>query len=252
MPSVDRISWPAVPDAPLVLVPTGSTEQHGPHLPLGTDTAIAVAVAERAARELWVSPYDAEVLVAPPVSYGASGEHQHFRGTTSIGTESLRLVLVELVRSLSTWAGRVVFVNGHGGNVPALLSAVTQLVHEGHDVAWVPSATEMAGAHAGHTETSVMLHLAPALVDMSRAGPGNVAPIGELLPRIVADGVVAVSPNGVLGDPSSAHADEGRHMLDSMVDGVVGRLRRSERDSRGCLLPASGVPAPYSGDLSGA
>src|SRR4051794_27413330 len=95
----------------LVLVPVGSTEQHGPHLPLDTDTVIATAVAHGVAAEL------PGTWVAPPISYGSSGEHQSFPGTASIGTEALTHVLVELARSMRTWASRVVFVNAHGGNV---------------------------------------------------------------------------------------------------------------------------------------
>ena len=97
----------------LVLVPVGSIEQHGPHLPLDTDTTIAVAVADGVAGEL------PGAWVAPPLSYGSSGEHQSFAGTASIGTEALTQVAVELVRSLRTWADRVVFVNAHGGNLAA-------------------------------------------------------------------------------------------------------------------------------------
>ncbi|WP_405651184.1 creatininase family protein [Streptomyces sp. NBC_00019] len=101
--------WPAVPTGALVLVPVGSTEQHGPHLPFDTDTTVAHAVARRTADLLPGPP-----LVAPPLAYGASGEHADFPGTVSMGHEALRAVLVELTRSLSLWAGRVLFANGHG------------------------------------------------------------------------------------------------------------------------------------------
>ncbi|MEP9382055.1 mycofactocin biosynthesis peptidyl-dipeptidase MftE [Nocardioides sp. KR10-350] len=215
-------AWPDVPERPLVLVPTGSVEQHGPHLPLDTDAVIAAAVAAGAAEPLGA-------VVAPPLVYGNSGEHQSFPGTMSIGAEALRLVVVELVRSLSTWAGRVVFVNGHGGNVPTLVSAVDQLVAEGHDVAWVPCATASSGEvdlHAGHTETSLMLHLRPDGVRLERAAAGTTAPLEEILPALMAGGVAAVSANGVLGDPTAASADHGREVLAAMVDDVVRRLAR--------------------------
>ena len=106
--------------APTLIVPVGSTEQHGPHLPLDTDTRIAVAVAHRAAA-------DRGHLLAPAIAYGASGEHQGFPGTVSIGTAALRTVLVEYGRSACDWAGRLVFVNGHGGNTEALRDAVALL-----------------------------------------------------------------------------------------------------------------------------
>ena len=108
-------TWPEVADrGPSVLaVPLGSVEQHGPHLPLDTDTRIAVALvaALAAARP--------DVVAAPPLAYGASGEHAGFPGTLSIGTEALTTVLVELGRSADAFAG-VVFVNGHGGNLEAV------------------------------------------------------------------------------------------------------------------------------------
>ena len=219
MTDLARATWPDVPERPLVLVPTGSIEQHGPHLPFDTDAVIAVAVAEAVGGRLGG-------LVAPPLVYGNSGEHQSFPGTMSIGAEALRLVVVELVRSLSTWAGRVVLVNAHGGNAPTLADAVKQLVGEGHDVAWVPCATEEVDLHAGHTETSLMLHLRPDDVRLDRAAAGNTAPLAEILPDMIRGGVGAVSPNGVLGDPAGASADHGRAVLEAMVDDVVRRLDR--------------------------
>ena len=210
--------WPDLVEAGLVLVPVGSVEQHGPHLPLDTDTVIADAVTRGVAARL------PGAWVAPPLSYGASGEHQDFAGTSSIGTEALRHVLIELVRSMRTWASRVVLVNAHGGNVAALTGAVDQLVAEGHDVTWVACAAGQADPHAGITETSLMLHLRPASVRGDRAAPGNTAPFAEILPVMRESGVRAVSANGVLGDPTGATAEEGRRLLDAMVAGVLAAL----------------------------
>jgi mycofactocin precursor peptide peptidase len=146
--------WPEIDGRPTLLVPVGSVEQHGPHLPLDTDTRIAAAVAVRAAT--------GALFVAPPVAYGASGEHEGFSGTVSIGHEALRLLLVELGRSAARWAGRLVFVNGHGGNGSSLVEAVRLLRYEGRDAAWFACAAG-GDAHAGRTETSLMLALDPAL-----------------------------------------------------------------------------------------
>jgi mycofactocin system creatininase family protein len=212
---------PETTGATIVLVPVGSLEQHGPHLPLDTDTVIAEAVTHGVAARL------TDAWVAPPIAYGASGEHQSFAGTSSIGTEALQHLVIELVRSMRTWARRVVLVNGHGGNVRALTNAVDQLVGEGHDVAWVPCAAVDGGAgdaHAGFTETSLMLHLRPGSVRLDLAVPGSTAPLTEILPALVAGGVGAVSPNGVLGDPAGATADQGRRVLDAMVADVCRRL----------------------------
>lgn len=202
-----------------VLVPVGSTEQHGPHLPLDTDTVIAVAVAGRAATGLGDRGWP--TVVAPAIAYGSSGEHQDFPGTSSIGTSVLHEVVVELGRSMRTWASRVVFVNGHGGNLTALRGAVAQLVDEGHDVAWVACATEEIDLHAGRTETSLMLQLAPWGVRLDRAEAGNTSSLAELLPLMVEGGVKAVSGNGVLGDPAGASAEEGAVLLAAMVNDVI-------------------------------
>ena len=210
---------PDLPAAPTVLVPVGSIEQHGPHLPLDTDTVIATAVATEAALRLTMAGHD--VLVAPALTYGSSGEHQDFPGTSSIGTDVLHQVVVELTRSMRTWAARVVLVNAHGGNLMALKGAVRQLTDEGHDVGWVACATEDVDLHAGRTETSLMLHLAPWNVRIDRAEAGNTGTLDELLPAMIAGGVKAVSPNGVLGDPAGASADEGVAVLGAMTADVV-------------------------------
>lgn len=200
--------------AGVVLVPLGSIEQHGPHLPLDTDTTIAVAVAEGVAREApssWGGTW-----VAPALSYGSSGEHQSFAGTASVGTEALTHVVVELVRSLRTWAERVVIVNAHGGNVTALRAS--------DEIEWVPCATEELDLHAGFTETSLMLHLRPESVRLDLAAAGNTQPLREILPAMTSGGIAAVSPNGVLGDPAGASAADGERVLEAMVADVLGRL----------------------------
>lgn len=226
-------AWPEVCARPLVLVPVGSIEQHGPHLPLDTDTAIAVAVAEGVAAET-----AGERFVAPAVTYGSSGEHQAFAGTSSIGTEVLQHVVVEIVRSMGTWAGRIVFINAHGGNLSALSRAVFQMLAEGHDVAWVPCATEGIDLHAGVTETSLMLHLRPSSVCLDRAEPGNTRPLAEIMPSLMAGDLAAISPNGVLGDPTGARADDGARILAVMVADTINRLEHGTADSRGMLRTA--------------
>lgn len=228
------LTWPEVDGRPLVLVPVGSIEQHGPHLPLDTDTTIAIAVAEAVAREL-----GSDVLVAPPLSYGSSGEHQGFAGTSSVGTEVLRLTVIELLRSMSTWAGRIVFVNAHGGNVAALSKAVFQMLAEQHAVGWVPCATESVDLHAGITETSLMLHLRPESVRLDRAEAGETRPLADIMPLLMAGGVGAVSPNGVLGDPTGASAEIGERVLAEMTADALQRIRDGVPDARGMLTRSS-------------
>ena len=230
---------PELSGGPMLLVPVGSTEQHGPYLPLGMDTLIAEAVAGRSADVLREAGVD--VLTAPALAYGSSGEHQHFAGTVSIGLEALQLLLVELARSAGSWAGPCVFVNGHGGNVPAVVAAVRQLRYEGHDVGWAACAAtrERDGApidsHAGRIETSLALILVPDDVRLDRAEPGALEPLSALLSRMRAGGVASVSPNGVLGDPSGASAQEGLRLLWSMVADVVSSVLAWAPDGQGRL-----------------
>ena len=175
-----------------------------------------------------------------PAMFAVNGRRTGFPGTMSLGNEALHLLLVELVRSLTPWAWRVVFVNGHGGNVRALGSAVGQLRGEGHDVAWLSCEAPGGDAHAGFTETSVMLHLAPELVRMADAVPGDTRPLSVLLPELVARGVRGVSPTGVLGDPSGATAERGSELVDAMVENAVRRIISNRADTRGRLLEPGG------------
>ena len=209
-------AWTEASARGVLLVPVGSLEQHGPHLPLDTDTRIAQAVTEGLAARLGEAGI--RTWVGPALSYGSSGEHQSFAGTVSIGTDVLHDVVVELVRSARTWAERVVFVNGHGGNAQALTRAIGKLEQEGHDVAWLPCRTEGVDLHAGRTETSLMLHLRPDSVRRERAVAGDTRPLAEILPAMIAGGVAAVSENGVLGDPTGASAAEGAALLAAMID----------------------------------
>lgn len=241
---LDTRRWPELTGdrghpAPLLVVPVGSTEQHGPGLPVCTDTLVATHVATQAARRLDAS--GEAVLVAPAIAYGASGEHEDFPGTISIGHAALRLLLVEHARSACRWAAGVVYVNGHGGNVSTLASAVEQLREEQRPVAW--SACAPGGdAHAGATETSILLALAPGLVRGDLLAPGETAPISRLMPRLRAQGVRAVSPSGVLGDPTRATPEHGRLLLDRMVDRLETELRGLDVDETGRLRAAEAVP----------
>lgn len=237
---VDR-PWPEV-GRPVVLVPVGSTEQHGPHLPLDTDALIASALADVLAKRLREEGADA--VVAPAVAYGASGEHQEFPGTASIGVQALTFLLLELGRSTSGWAQRVVFVNGHGGNVESLATAVPVLIDEERDAAWLPCVpgTDPLGlgipvdAHAGRSETSMLLVLDPDRVRLDRLEPGDRRPIAELMPLLREHGVRGVAPNGVLGDPTAATADEGVRLFAAMIEDAWARLRHGRVDARGCLV----------------
>jgi mycofactocin system creatininase family protein len=221
--------------SPTVVAPVGSTEQHGPHLPLDTDTRIASAVADAVVASLSSSGYRAPLVIAPPIAYGASGEHQGFAGTVSIGTAVLTQLLIEYGRSACDWAQRLVFVNGHGGNVQAVTSAVRQLRAEGRDVGWCPCAVPGGDAHAGHTETSILLHLSPETVCVDDLSAGNVTALAGLMPAIRRGGIAAVSEVGVLGDPTTATAEAGARLFTEMVDACAARVRRWAPGADGIL-----------------
>lgn len=208
------LAWTEIDD-PLVVVPVGSCEQHGPHLPLHTDTVIAEALA----RDL--TSRRGDCVLAPALAITASGEHQGFPGTLSIGIEIMAGVVIELARS-ATWARGIVFVNGHGGNATAMQRAVDVFEHESREVlVWWPDLPD-ADPHAGHTETSLMLALSPAEVRVEAATPGPVPALVDL----VRHGVRPLSETGVLGDPTRATAEHGAAAFELMADDLAAVVER--------------------------
>lgn len=235
-PRLAEQAWPDLQDLPATLVvPLGAVEQHGPHLPLDTDIRIATAVAVGAVDIRREADPQLPLLVAPGLPYGASGEHEGFPGTVSIGAEALHLLLVEFGRSACRWAQRLVFVNAHGGNNPTLAEAVALLRYEGRDAAWFPCAVAGADAHAGATETSMLLDLAPAAVREDRVEVGCTDPITDLLPQLRAGGVAAVSESGILGDPRAADRERGAAMLRDLTAKLSTALESWQVDETGRL-----------------
>jgi mycofactocin system creatininase family protein len=207
-------TWPEVAAtnrSGLLVVPLGSLEQHGPHLPLDTDTRIALELAHRLSR---LRP---DVVLAPPVPYGASGEHADFPGTLLVNHVVLADFLTELVRSARRDFAGVVVVSAHGGNGEALSLVDQRGLAEGDAVLLWAAATPGGDAHAGRTETSLMLAIDEPAVRLHLAEAGRVEPLAEIMPRLRTEGVRPVSSNGVLGDPSGASAAEGRVLLESMT-----------------------------------
>lgn len=234
-----------------VLIPVGSTEQHGPHLPPDVDTRVAKAVCARVATELATTHPEVSWQVAPAIAYGDSNEHAHFHSTLSITTPALIGVLTALADSCAEAGKMVVFVNAHGGNLPAFRQAGSWWHGNQMPAYWVPCVpgdplpSEPAhDAHAGHTETSLMLFLDPEVVDMKKAVTGNTAPLVDLMPQMRTGGVAAVSPEGVLGNPLSADAALGERYLHEMVNGVVRRIHHASADSTACLADPHATGSP--------
>ena len=203
----------------MLAVPVGSTEQHGAHLPLSTDTDIAVELCRR------LADHRRDVLVAPPLAYGSSGEHAGFAGTLSIGQAATELLVLELGRSAFDTVAKVLFVSAHGGNAGPVGRAVNQLRRESRDVLlYCPS--WQGDPHAGLQETAMMLVIAPEKVDMSRAVRGDTRPMAELLPVLQSAGVLGVTGTGVLGDPRAATAAAGERLLGELTGALLDAVTR--------------------------
>jgi creatinine amidohydrolase len=224
-------------DTNLAVLPVGSTEQHGPHAPLGTDHFTAQAVAESGAEAYEAEPEtaDDEVVVAPPVTVGVSEEHRQFTGTLWVSPDTFRATVRDVVSSLAShgW-DRVVVVNGHGGNVPALGEVCATISR--HDDAYAVPFTwfDAVGdhsddmGHAGPLETAFLRHTNPELVREDRideAAAGASDGWGEWTSHAnLAVDVAEFSENGVVGDPREGDAERGDALLDLATDSLVALL----------------------------
>ncbi|WP_078293914.1 creatininase family protein [Mycobacterium sp. D16R24] len=208
-------------NAPVALLSIGSFEQHGPYLPLATDTLIATAIAESISRQ-----HNAFQL--PTLAFGCSHEHSDFPGTVSIGATTLNSIVTDVIDSLNSQGTRgLVIVNAHGGNY--VLSNVVQEANTKGQirVGLFPSredwteAREAAGInstnhddmHAGELETSILLATHPRCVRDGWQTADHSAPDRRHLTTV---GVSAYTDNGVIGYPSRASAEKGRAVLDHL------------------------------------
>lgn len=228
-----------------MVLPLGATEQHGPHLPLGTDTIRAAALADRVSERLGPG-----VLVAPALPFGCSDEHSGFPGLLGLETETLARVVLDLARRLKGWGvGRLVLLSAHGGNGDALDLALKLLRQElpdlevrtnGHLEEIARTALEVAhrdgipanalGLHAGEGETSEMLHLRPDLVEQDGSAPGFTGDMEAVLDRLREGGLRAVTASGVLGDPTRAEAGRGARYLDALVEELASLALEADGD----------------------
>jgi mycofactocin system creatininase family protein len=156
-------------------------------------------------------------MTAPAVPYGASGEHAAFAGTLLVNHVVLAEFLVELIRSARASFAGVVVVSGHGGNHEGLSLVSERCRADGDAVLVWPAAVPGGDAHAGRTETSLMLAIDPAAVRLELAQPGNTDPLAALMPRLRADRGATGSVQRCAGDPTGASAAEGESLLVAMT-----------------------------------
>jgi creatinine amidohydrolase len=241
-----------VSDQTVVLVPTGSTEQHGPHLPLDTDTFLCTEVANCAARS---SLHGGPVLVTPPMSVGCSAHHMAFSGTLTLSSNTFTSAVQELCTSLVRHGfGRQIVVNGHGGNSSLLAAAVQDIgfQHPVHVVTcdyWDFALPVVQGlresppggmGHACEFETSLMLHLRPDGVrkDLIKREIPQARHSSESLDLFASAPVRGhwkthdLSTSGVMGAPDLATEEKGRQFFDACVTGLAGLVEEVRSFSR--------------------
>jgi creatinine amidohydrolase len=254
----DELTWPEMREAiarqPVILLPFGTIEDHGPHLPINTDNVIVESLCLEAARRA-----PGEMLVMPLVAYGLDEHHMDFPGTISVDMQTLLAYVSDVAISVARHGfTRVLVVNGHGSNAPLADLAARRVVLETGILcgAMSPNAaidptlaeptlsqgrrSEAGGvAHAGEYETALMLHLRPDLVQMERA----VREMGQLKlsyfnwdhpePSVLSwqDWWSRMSESGVCGDPTVATAEFGRALFETTVENLVRFVREF------CTLP---------------
>jgi len=234
------LTWPEVREAVkaqrVVVLPVGTVEQHGPHLPLDTDNLLVQSVCEEAARR---APEDA--LLMPVVSYGFNWHHIDFPGTIGIDATNLMNYLLDITRSVAYHGFRkILVVSGHGSNTALCDLVARRTVMEteaicasfmygalGRDT--VSEVVQSQVSHACEWETSLYLHVAPGRVQMDKA----VKDIQSIPSKFMYRGILRPSPvslmewwssfsdTGTVGDPTLASAEKGQRVFDATVEQMV-------------------------------
>lgn len=247
-PEVDALDR----DKTVLILPLGSVEQHGGHMPLGTDTMLAYSVSLAAAERA------GNVAVLPPPWYGFSAHHMRFAGSVTLKPETLMAVAEDVVGSLvSHGFRRILIVNGHGGNSGVIDLLASTLGHKHYGQARIAALTyfqlareaivelresEPGGTgHACEFETAMVQHIRPELVKMARAATTYPDPGSRYLTTDLIGGSVVrtfhdfgdLSPLGTLGDPSLATPEKGAAFFTAVVGGLAALIA----DFRGWTIP---------------
>lgn len=245
-------------DDAAVILPIASIEQHGPHLPLATDTLIGQILLARALEQV---PKDARLWVLPPLVYGKSNEHRGFPGTFTLSAATLAAAIHDIADGVArSGFRRLVLLNSHGGN-PGVLSHVARDVRETTGLMVFPLTVFLMGVldeeydddearwgtHAGEWETSLMLDLAPDLVHTERTDSlGQLPRMPDGVKHISLRGPVTfawlaedVSMTGVMGDPRKSTATRGRTTADTITKKLADVL---------CEMAEFEMPSPAGGD----
>ena len=224
-----------------VVFAVGSNEQHGPHLPTCTDTLEGDVLANKVAEKL------GRALQAPSINVGCSDAHMVFPGAISLRPETLKSLIHDYCVSLAKQGfKKIVILPSHGGNFYAVRE-VTEDLNRGLKGSKVVSYTDLkgllgflaefsskygitageSGAHAGESETSMVLAIRKDLVDMKNAEKGSLGRLDEkMMGLMYSKGIKAISKNGVLGDPRKGEAGKGDEYLELWAEKMVDFVRK--------------------------
>ncbi len=218
-------------DCRFAVLPVGSFEQHGPHLPLITDTVVACALAKMLADSY-------RLILLPPITISCSHEHSQWAGTVSISMSTLASMIGDIRASLKvSGVDQLIVVNAHGGNY-----GLSNVVQEANSIGDTPSmalypgrdewtaarlaagveTTNHEDMHAGELETSILMHVSPELVKESYKTADHVA---DHRPHLLISGMARYTETGVIGRPSLASASKGSAALESLVQQFVDHLK---------------------------
>jgi len=246
---LEECSWPEVEAAlregyDTVIIPTASVEQHGPHLPVLTDTLIGDVLGERIAASL------GKAFSAPVIRPGLSEHHMAFPGSFTLSPDTFLQVVEAYCLSLARHGFRyLVLISSHGGNFSAIeqgAGKIQERIREaGLPAVVIPyvdlekyvrmqqeflverygGQAEEASGHADVVETAMMLAIRPDLVNMDKAEPGWMGDLFTVKEQLFSQGLQSITANGILGDPRRASADMGRQVLDLTVREMTADIR---------------------------